>query len=265
MSAAPSMIRLERFGFHHERGSAHMARTMMLTELHQLLEAVPDPCAPHDCYVHAIEQDNCLRKRSSRTRTLTTRHLTELYALRPETTLFRILRYFWQRDTEGRALLALLCAYGRDPLLRTSALYVLDLHEGQPFSRALLEAHLEERYPGRFSKATLLSTAQNLASSWTQSGHLAGRVKKVRTGVTATAGATAYALLLGFLAGGRGEGLFTTEYAKLLDCTSERAMELAGISSGRGWLTFKRIGQVVEVLFPVLITERELEWIREQS
>jgi hypothetical protein len=242
-----------------------MSRTIMLSELRQLFEAVPDTSASHDCYVHCIEQENCLRKRSSRTRLLTTRHLSDLYALRPETTVFRTLRYFWQRDSEGRALLALLCAYGRDPLLRTSAPYVLDLHEGQPFSRTLLEAHLEEKYPGRFSKATLRSTSQNLASSWTQSGHLAGRVKKVRTAVTATAGVTAYALLLGFLAGARGEGLFTTEYARLLDCTTERAMELAGISSGRGWLTFKRIGQVVEVLFPVLITEREMEWIREQS
>ena len=263
--AAPATVRLERFGFHHDRGSAHMARTIMLSELRELLDAVPDASAPHDRYVHGIEQENCLRKRSSRTRLLTTRHLSELYSLRPETTLYRTMRYLWQRDSEGRALLALLCAYARDPLLRTSAPCVLNLQEGQPFSRATLELHLEERYPGRFSKATLKSTAQNLASSWTQSGHLAGRVKKVRTMVSATAGSTAYALLLGFLAGGRGEGLFSNEYARLLDCTAERAMELAGVSSGKGWLTFKRIGQVVEVLFPVLITEREMEWIREQS
>jgi hypothetical protein len=237
----------------------------MLAELGQLLEAVSEPSAPYARYVSAIEQENCLRKRSSRTRTLTKRHLTELYALRPEIAVFRILRFFWQRDPEGRPLLAVLCAYGRDPLLRESAPYVLDLREGEPFSRPLLEEHLEERYPGRFSKATLKSTTQNLASSWTQSGHLTGKVKKVRTAVRATAGATGYALLLGFLAGGRGEQLFSSEYLRLLDCNTERAMDLAGVGSARGWLTFKRIGQIVEVLFPGLISDREMEWVREQS
>jgi hypothetical protein len=254
---------LERFGFSCERGSAHTARTMMLNELRQLLDSVPPSSVSTEEYVRAIEQNNCLGKRSFRTRSLTRRHLADLYSLSPETTLFRTLRYFWQRDLEGRPLIACLGACARDPILRTSAAFVLKVAEGHPFSREALEEYLEGQYAGRFSKATLKSTAQNLASTWTQSGHLTGRVKKVRARATATAGSTAYALFLGFLSGERGETLFLTDYAKLLDCSFERAVELAESASRKGWIVFKRVGKVIEVLFPALLTERELGWIRE--
>ena len=80
-----------------------------------------------------------------------------------------------------------------------------------------------------------------------------------------TPGAVAYALFLGYLTGVRGESLFMTEYAKILDCSFERAKELAGDASRRGWIVFKRIGDVIEVLFPNLLNAQEMEWIREQN
>ena len=242
-----------------------MARTMMLSELNHLLDSVPASSPSPEAYLRAIEEDNCLGKRSRQTRMLTRRHLGDLYVLRPDTTLFRILRYFWQRDPEGRPVIACLCAYARDPLLRSSAPFVLNLSDGQLFSREALEKHLEKEYPGRFSKATLTSAAQNLASTWAQTGHLTGRVKKVRSRATATPGSTAYALLLGFLAGERGEALFKTDCAKVLDCSFEKAVEFAETASRKGWIVFKRVGKVIEVLFPALLTEQEAEWIREQG
>lgn len=256
---------LEKYGFSQERGSAHMARTMMLLELRHLLDAVPTSAGSGTDYVRIIEEDNCLGKRSHRTRVLTRRHLADLYSLSPDTTLFRTLRYFWQRDPDGRPLIAALCAYARDPLFRVTAPFVLKLSHGQVFSREALEEYLEKKYPGRFSKATLVSTAQNLASSWTQAGHLCGRVKKSRSRADATAGSTAYALFLGFLTGERGESLFKTDYAKVLDCSFEKAVTLAETASRKGWIVFKRVGNVIEVLFPSLLTQQEMEWIREQS
>jgi hypothetical protein len=111
----------------------------------------------------------------------------------------------------------------------------------------------------------LISTAQNLASSWTQTGHLSGRVKKFRSRAKATAGSTAYALLLGFLTGERGESLFKTDYARLLDCSFEEAVELAETASRKGWIVFKRVSNVIEVLFPALLSLQEMEGIREQN
>jgi hypothetical protein len=51
----------------------------------------------------------------------------------------------------------------------------------------------------------------------------------------------------------------------LLDCSAENAVQLAENASRRGWIVCKRIGAVVEVLFPNLLTPLEQEWIREQS
>jgi hypothetical protein len=74
-----------------------------------------------------------------------------------------------------------------------------------------------------------------------------------------------YALFLGHLCGVRGEALFSTEFARLLDCSSGRSVELAEEASRRGWIVFKRVGKVMEVQFPNLLTTQEREWIHEQN
>jgi hypothetical protein len=256
---------LERFGFSYDRGGAHTARTMMLSELRTLLAYVDVDTAPKAQYREAIETANCLAKRSGKTRTLTYRHLVDVYGLDKELLVFRALRFFWRRDAEGQPLLALLCAYSRDPILKATADVVLAVREGGTVSREQMEIFIESREPGRFSKATLQSTAQNVNSSWTQSGHLIGRVKKTRVRALATPGAASFALLLGYLSGLRGESLLISEYTRMLDCSLERTLELAETASRRGWISLKRVGQVVEVLFPTLIKPEEMEWLREQS
>jgi hypothetical protein len=238
---------------------------MMLDELETLLSETDRPGASQADYRHAIVEENCLGKRSQQTRALTYRHLADLYSLDPKVTLFRTLTYFWQRDIQGHPLLALLSAYARDAVLRMSASFILDMPQGTVTGREEMEAFLDSVEPGRFSKATLRSTAQNLNGTWTQSGHLSGRVRKVRTRPAATPGAVAYALLLGYLTGARGESLFRSEYVRLLDCPVDRAVEVAEVAARQGWIVFKRVGDVIEVLFPQLLTPQEQEWIREQS
>ena len=237
----------------------------MLNELQLLLSFVDDPDSEKSYYVQAIEEKNCLGKRSVRTRQLTARHLTALYALDPDITLFRILRFFWNRDIDGQPLLALLCAYARDSILRSSAAFIQSYSFGEIVTREALEEFIDNQEPGRFSNATLKSTAQNINSTWTKSGHLQGRVKKIRSQPKATPGSVSYALLLGYLNGIRGESIFKTEYARLLDCSFERSIELAAEASGKGWIVLKRLGSVIEVLFPNLLSDQEMEWVREQS
>jgi hypothetical protein len=199
--------KLERLGFSYERGGVHTARTMMLAELRALLSFVDMADAARADYLEAIQTANCLGKRSGKTRTLTFRHLADLYALDPSLLVFRALRFFWQRDVEGQPLLAALCAFSRDPMLRATAPFVLDFQEGATVTREGMEEFIDAQEPGRFSKATLKSTAQNINSSWTQSGHLAGRVRKVRARAVATPGTVSLALLLGYVSGLRGESL----------------------------------------------------------
>jgi hypothetical protein len=257
--------KLERLGFSYERGGVHTARTMMLVELRTLLSFVDATNAARADYLEAIQTANCLGKRSGKTRTLTFRHLADLYALDPNLLVFRALRFFWQRDVEGQPLLAALCAYSRDPLLRATAPFVLGFQEGATVTREAMEEFIDAQEPGRFSKATLKSTAQNINSSWTQAGHLAGRVRKVRTRAVATPGTVSLALLLGYVSGMRGESLLKSDFTRMLDCSFEKTVELAEDASRRGWISLKRVGQVVEVLFPNLITAQEMEWLREQN
>lgn len=254
---------LTRFGFSFQRGGAHLSRTLMLDELSKVISYVANPNTNKTEYFKAIKEDNCLGKRSGRTRALTARHLADLYGLDPSISIFRNLLYFWNRDNEGRPLIALLCAYARDPVLRLSRPFILSTAIGHAVVREELEYFLDELEPDRFSKATLKSTAQNINSTWTQSGHLVGRVKKIRTQSKATPGSVAYMLLLSFLTGARGQNLFSTEYAKLMDNSTDTLIELAEIASRKGWITFKRIGNVIEVLFPNLVTQEEMEWARE--
>lgn len=256
---------INRFGFRHYHGGPHLARTMMLKELRLLLSFVDDFQAEKTSYLQAIEEENCLGKRSARTRKLTARHLAGLYVLDPDIMLFRSLRYFWERDTEGQPLLAVLCAIARDSILRSSVPFIQRFTVGQRVTRNALEEFVDNLETGRFSPATLKSTAQNINSSWTQSGHLQGRVKKVRSQPKATPGTVSYALLLGYLSGARGESLYSTEYTELLDCSMEQAIELSIEASRKGWIVLKRLGSVIEVLFPNLLSDKEMEWVREQS
>ncbi len=248
---------LKRFGFSGETGGAHASRTIMVDELQFLFSAVQDPLAKRDEYRAVIIEENALGKRSVKTRALTFRHLSDLYGLDPNLLVFRGLRFFWDRDPHGQALLALMCAYTRDGLLRSSAPFITSTSEGVKVSRVSLETHIEKLFPDRFSAATLKSTAQNLNSSWTKSGHLSGRSVKIRCKANPTPGNAAYAVFLGHLTGLRGLALFSSAYAKLLDCNSARFLELTQQAGQKGWLTVNHIGEVIEVAFPKLLSQSD--------
>lgn len=256
---------LKKLGFTFDIGGTHASRTMMFDELAALLNYVDQQSADSAVYARAIEAENCLGKPSGKTRQLTRRHLRSLYALDPDVLLFRALLYCWQRDESSRPLLAILCVYCRDAILRDSARFILNTPVGQLITREDTEAHFDKKFPGRFSPATLKSLAQNINGTWTRAGHLAGKLKKVRSKPEVSAGAMTYALLLSYLSGGRGINLFSSDYVKLLDCGKDRALELAEEASRRGWLIFKGVGDVIEVLFPKLLTPEEQELVREQA
>lgn len=240
-----------RLGFKLHQGGTHTSRTIMLDELTVLLDVVPADASLRQ-YRSAIREQNCLAKRSGRTRALTARHLTALYGLSLTNPVYAGLHYYWFRDIESRAQLALIAATARDTLLREVAPLVLKLPPGTEISRDQVEALIADRWPGRFSAATLKSTAQNVNGSLTKSGHLRGRIRKFRCRFQPTMGAAAYALYLGWLRGERGELLLQTEFCKLLGVHQECLLELAARASARGWLVMRRVDKVVDLDFPDL-------------
>lgn len=248
--------RLREAGFRWGDKGTHTSRTIMLDELRSVL-AFCRPDANRDDYLSAIHENNCLGKRTSATRRLSSQRLSELYSLDPEVPLFRVMRKCWYNDREGQSLIALLLALSRDPLLRVTAPTVLHMRPGEEIARQNMTDTLRRVVGSRLSDSTLDKVVRNTASSWTQSGHLKGRGRKVRQRIEPTPVTTAYALLIGHLAGARGTGLFESLWARALDATVSELQHLAIDARRLGFLDMAQSGGVVDVSFTRILAQDE--------
>jgi len=248
--------RLRDVGFRWGNKGTHTSRTIMLVELRAVLASCR-PDATRDDYLAAIHEDNCLGKRTAATRKISSQRLSELYALDPEVPLFWVMRRCWHADRAGQAVLALLLALARDPLLRASAPPVLRMRPGEELARQQMTDTLNRAVGSRLSESTLDKVVRNAASSWTQAGHLKGRVRKVRQTVTPTAATTAFALLLGYLAGKRGAALFESLWAQVLDSPVGELVHLATDAKRLGFLDMSQSGGVIDVTFSRLLAPDE--------
>ena len=246
----------ETLGFRNGTSSVHTSRTMMLEELSLLLDKVPSD-ATEDAYLAAITTENVLGKPTQTTRQLTAKRLTELYAIDPGCTLFRLLRHFWPSDRAARPMLAFLAAAARDSLVRETTPFVQGIAPDQPVTSDQVARHLNEKYPARFKASTALATAQRLASSWAQAGFLEGTAKKKRSRPVVSPVVAVFAVLLGYLCGLRGKRLLDSAWTALLDRSSTEVTGLVGEASRQGWLNYKAAGMVVEITFPGLLKPQE--------
>ncbi|OIQ10568.1 hypothetical protein MOOTH_25380 [Moorella thermoacetica] len=236
----------------------------MLEELSLLLRECVEN-ATRDDYITAIIDNNCLGKRTAATRRLTSQRMRELYGLDPSLLIFRVLRYCWYADENGRPLLALLTALARDPLLRITSLPILRMQPGEELARQQMIDVLRESTGSRLNDSTLDKVVRNASSTWTQSGHLKGRVRKIRQKVDPTPVVTAYALLIGYLLGARGHSLFKTLWAKVLDTPSEELVSLAVDAKRLGFLDISYAGGMIEISVDRMLTGAERRLIREQN
>jgi len=220
----------------------------MLLELALLFEAVPPDASP-ERYFEAVLHHNVLHKPTTPTRSKTFKYLRELYGLDPTSILFPPLRRLWASDSAAHPALALLTAVVSDTLLRSSAEFVLSLEPGASVTTSDFCQVIASAFPQRFGAGTLTSTAQNIASSWTQSGHLRGKTRKIRSQVKATPASVAFALYLGYLEGARGLMLYETLWARLLDQTPAELDVYSRAAAQQGWLEYRRIGDVAELSF----------------
>ncbi|HEV8414179.1 MAG TPA: hypothetical protein VGQ49_11330 [Bryobacteraceae bacterium] len=236
----------EKLGFRGGLVGTHTSRTMMLEELTTLLAAVPAPAARAE-YVQAVVEANALAKPTTSTRRLTLQRLTELYALDPDVPIFRVLRKLWDLEPQSRPLLAVLVALARDPLLMATAPSILSLPPGTETVRQSMREALRLAVGERLSDATLDKVIRNAASSWTQSGHLAGRTFKSRQKVHASASTIAFALYLGNAAGFQGDELLTSGWVKTLDCRPSEALDAALDAKRVGLLDLRTAGGVFDL------------------
>jgi len=256
LPAPPNADALTAFGFRFGDKGTHTSRTIMLHELEALLQSCPKESIRTE-YDQAVIDHNCLGKQTVASRELSAQRLRELYALDPTVPLFRLMRNFWDLDEKSKPLLAIFTALARDPLLRMSAETIIDITPGHELSRQKLVAALTASLRLRLNESTIDKVLRNSASSWTQSGHLNGRMRKVRKRVEPPIAAVTYALLLGFLLGHRGAALLHTLWAQLLDLGEGRILELAIDAKRMGLLEMSQAGGVMMISFNTLLTEEE--------
>jgi len=242
---------LEAFGLKFSAGGAHISRTMMLTELDAVLAAVQVGSGVAD-YREAILDRNVLGKTTDSTRQKSLRHLRELYALDEARPIFGLLRQLHTIDAPSLPLLAIQVTWARDPLFRATTPAILDVSEGDKVETASLAQALEAMFPDQYSELTRNKIGRNAASSWTQSGHLAGRAKKTRQRIKPTAVAVTMALFLGEIAGYHGAAVFANPWCALLDLSPDRARTMGQEAHRAGLLNLRAVGEVVELSFPLL-------------
>lgn len=226
----------------------------MLAELGRLLASCPTSASLAE-YRHAAIEDNVLLKGSDAARRGTFRRLRELYGLSPDIRLFRALRDLWDAGEEARPLLGVLCAVARDSVFRSTAPFIIDAVTGDRITPNMLAEVVAQAFPDRYNERNLAKIGRNAASSWTQSGHLVGRSPKIRERVSATPASVAYALLLGYLCGDRGDGLFHTLWTNLLDSPEHVLREQAACAGREGWIEYRHTGGVTDVGFKHLLRQ----------
>jgi hypothetical protein len=240
---------LEAFGFKVSEGGAHTSRTIMLKEITRLL-ASADTRAGTEDYRRLVLSENVLGKRTQTTRQETVRRLRELYALSSKVPIFLLYRELMKLDLQSAPLLSLLIAWARDPLFRATTPAISQASFGESVSSDDLQQSLTEAYPHQYSAITIGNVARHAASSWTQSGHLIGRTKKIRSRVQPRPAAVTFALILGNVGGVAGTQLFTCVWCRLLDLNATEARSLAEQAHRQELLTLRAMGSVVEISFP---------------
>jgi len=238
--------------------SVHTGRTIMFAELSKLM----DFSTGKDTDFESLLNENVIGKRTQANKKDTIGRLRRLYLFNETDPSFKMFHYLWGLiPGQQKPLLALLLAITRDNLLADSIDTVTKIAFGDRLPVQILEETIEAHYPKKYSEKTLLSIAQNIASSWKQSGHITGKVKNIRTQVNPSYYHVTYALFLGYISGFRGDFLFNTKWTKVLDCTDNELRILAQEAAKRDIITYQFAGNIVIVNFNSLIKKLNIHAI----
>ena len=243
------------FGLRIDPTGTHLSSTLKLEELRALLARGP-ASATEDNYKSAIVDQNLLGKPTASARRITFERLRELYALDADLLVFRALEDLWDADASAQPMISLLCSTARDPILRAMTPFVLRLPIGATITTHELAEEAERLFPGKFVASSRERLGRNVSSSWEKAGLLSGRRTRKRVKPQACATSLAYALLLGDLCCRRGQALFMTLWAAMLDAPIHELKELAVVASRQGWIEYRASGDVVEVSFRHLMRDQ---------
>lgn len=223
----------------------HTSRTIMSAEL---IEVMDFPRGNLD-YIE-IMNDNVFNKRTESSKKKTINYLTQLYGFKDDDLKFKSLEDYWAKvEDNEKPLLALLFAASKDYLIRESVDFVKSVKHNSKASIEEFEANINHFHPNRFSPKTLRSVSQNVASSWKQVGYVVGKMKNIRTEYAPTYLTTAFAFLMAYIDGLRGDYLFDHPSVKALDASKEEILVLIKAAADRELLSYNRSGASTVVSF----------------
>jgi len=237
--------------------SSHTMRTIMFAEMSRVMNA-----GVTEELIHKVIEENITNKKTKSNILKTQKTITSLYSFDFEYPQFRVLHYFWNVvDEKLKPLLAFLFAYGRDYLLFESTDVVLTTPIGEKVPTSKLEENLEKYHPNHYSENTRRSIAQNIASSWKQSGYITGKVKNIRTKTSPDYYIVTFSLILAYLDGIRGDFLLAGKWVKVLDITESQVRELAIEAARRDLLQYNYAGGVTTFSFNNLFNKLNINGI----
>lgn len=240
---------LQLLGGNLEGSSVHISRTLMLSEIELLFQST-SAGSSIDEYKKAIVDENCLLKSTVETRKISFAKLKIAYSLDCNNKLFRMFRTLYDLAPEELPLLAFLCVYCRDSILRLSDEHIQTVPLDTEITSEFFSNFIEEKYPGKFSKATLSSMSRNLLSSFYKSGHLSGsKTKKFRSHAKVGPAAVTYAATIAYACGERGLFLCDNEFMRAIDCTKESALSLLSNADAKGYISLRMLGEVMDIQF----------------
>ena len=232
----------------------HTARTLMFEELSKVMDFSIEKDNYHESMAY-----NVFGKKSGDGIKKTTNFLSQLYSFDISNTPFKILKYFWQNTDENeKPIIALLFAIQQDYLLTESISVVTESKLLEKVEIEKIEANIEKYHPNRFTKNTLRSVAQNIASSWKQAGFITGKVKNIRTQPEVSYNCVAFAFIMAYLNGLRGDFIVSSKWVKALCLNENQLREMAIEASKRGLIQYQFSGNVTSITCNELFKKLEI-------
>jgi hypothetical protein len=229
----------------------HTSRTMMFAEL----EKVMDYSIDSDEFLESLSK-NITGKKSNSGVEKTAIYLKKLYSLDVRHQPFIAFKYFWKiAETSDKSLLAFIYAINNDDLLAESIQVLQDTKLNEKALIELFEQNIERYHPKQYSENTRKSMAQNIASSWKQSGFIEGKIKNIRTQPKISYLVACLAFLLAYLKGDRGDFLWNSIGVKALLLNESKLRDLAIECAKRDLIQYQYAGSVTAISFNNLLNK----------
>ena len=237
--------------------TAHTGRTIMFTELSKLMDHAVD----NDSYIEFLQQ-NIANKNTKSNQDETTKRLQKLYVLDVSYLPFKAFKYFWQIiPANEKQIITLLYAISHDYLLAESIPVVVNTNIDDRVQIEKFEDNIKLLHPDHYSANTLRSSAQNLASSWKQAGFITGKVKNIRTKPEIGYHSIAFAFIMAYFNGERGDYIINSKWVKALAMNETAIRTLALEAAKRDLLQYQYAGNVTTVSFSTLFKKMNIDGI----